>query len=305
MKILIVGGTGHVGTFLTPMLVNAGHDVYIGTRGVHAVEGEAYKGAKFIQLDAKNMESIRALKAYEFDTIIDFPGTASNFWDELKDSISHLIACGSLWMYGYPHTVPTPELLYPEEPAVSAGYRARFKRIQDMIEESGKCKAVFTAIMPPNICGPGKIPLDQLCDRSAENHKAMMRGEEVILPDGPEALIGPCDAEDIAALFFLAAENREAAAGQLFNVGCEYSILFSDLIKVFADIHGVEIPIKRVSWEEYHTKVNPELGAWWHYYAHMLPDISKAKRLLGFKPKYTPEMTVRRAVEWMKAEGII
>ncbi len=305
MKVLIVGGTGHVGTFLTPMLTAAGHEVYIGTRGVHATEGEAYKGASFIQLNAKDPDNIRALRAYNFDTVVDFPGTAYNLWTELKDSISHLVACGSLWMYGYPHIVPTPELLHPTEPAISEGYRMRFKLIQEMIEESGSCKAVFTAIMPPNICGPGKIPLDHLCDRSAENHKAMMRGEEVILPDGPEALIGPCDAEDIASLFFLAVENREAAAGQLFNVGSEYSIPFTDFIKVYADIHGVEIPIKRVTWEEYHTKINPNMGDWWHYYAHMLPDISKAKNLLGYKPKYTPEMTVRRAVEWMKAEGII
>ncbi|MCP4302238.1 MAG: NAD(P)-dependent oxidoreductase, partial [Gammaproteobacteria bacterium] len=27
MRVVIIGGTGHVGTFLVPRLVNAGHDV--------------------------------------------------------------------------------------------------------------------------------------------------------------------------------------------------------------------------------------------------------------------------------------
>jgi uncharacterized protein YbjT (DUF2867 family) len=33
MKILVVGGTGHIGTFLVPKLVQLGHEVYIATRG--------------------------------------------------------------------------------------------------------------------------------------------------------------------------------------------------------------------------------------------------------------------------------
>ena len=44
------------------------------------------------------------------------------------------------------------------------------------------------------------------------------------------------------------------------------------------------------------------IGARWHFYAHMLPDIRKAKELLGYKPKYTPEEALRTAVEWMTEE---
>ena len=69
--------------------------------------------------------------------------------------------------------------------------------------------------------------------------------------------------------------------------------------------NGVEIPIERVSWEKYTTEINPEIGAWWHFYAHMLPDITKAKEKLGYKPKYTPEEALRTAVQWMIDEGMI
>ena len=53
MKILIIGGTGHVGTFLVPKLIAEGHDVYVATRGNTKLRGtELFKGAHFIACDA-------------------------------------------------------------------------------------------------------------------------------------------------------------------------------------------------------------------------------------------------------------
>ena len=33
VRLVIIGGTGHIGTFLIPRLVNAGHDVIVASRG--------------------------------------------------------------------------------------------------------------------------------------------------------------------------------------------------------------------------------------------------------------------------------
>lgn len=305
MKILVIGGTGHVGTFLVPKLVAEGHEVYVGTRGnKKPSDKQLFEGTKFIVCDSGNEESLQRLKEYQFDTVVDFPGTAYNVWEVLKDSISHLVVCGSLWMYGYPHIVPTPEGACQEE-GPFGGYNVRYKQIKQMIEEAKSQKAAVTSIMLPNICGPGKIPIDQYGGRDLEKHLEMMEGKKVYVPDGPECLIGPCDAQDIASLFDLAINNRDIAANQMFNAGAEYSIPITDFVKAYADIYGVDIPIEKVSWEKYIGEVNPQIGAWWHFYAHMLPDITKAKNLLGYAPKYTPEQSMRRAVQWMRAEKLI
>lgn len=305
MKIFIIGGTGHVGSYMVPELVKQGHEVYIGTRGSTAVKSySSTDGVTFLTCDSTNFESLKELCSYNFDVVIDMPGSAYNIWCAFADSVKHVIACGSLWMFGNPSVVPTPEVAQSECPFL--GYARRFERIQQMCDESGKNgKAVFTAIMPPNICGPGKAPLECAGGRSIDVHKAHMAGKPVILPDGPECIISPCHAADIAQLFILAVNNREAAAGQIFNAGAEYGLTASQLVKVYSDIYGVEIPIERVSWEKYRDEINPDIGHWWHFYAHMLPDISKAKRLLGYKPQYTPEQALATAVEWMKAEGKI
>ena len=304
MKIFVIGGTGHVGNYLVPKLVADGHDVYVGMRGkTRTIEDGYFQGAKIITCDSSKEESLQALKAYEFDTIVDFPGTAYGVWNALSDSIDHLVACGSLWMYGYPHVVPTPERSQDE--VLFQSYAVRFEQIQEMLRQSGSRKAVFSAVMPPNICGPGKVPIDQYGGRSLERHREMLEGKVVYLPDGPECLIGPCDAEDIAQLFRLIVNHREESAGQLFNAGAAYSLSATDFVKEYGKIYGVELPIQKVSWEQYIREINPQIGNWWHFYAHMFPDITKARNLLGYSPKYTPQQTMRRAVEWMKEEGYV
>ena len=292
-----------MGHFLVPMLIKDGHEVYVASRGNKPVRTpEEFLGAKFIVCDSSNPESLEEMKAYGFDTVVDFPGTAYNVWNVLKNDISHLVACGSLWMFGYPHKIPTPEI--PQSEVLFPGYKKRFAEMQEMLADRS-AKAVFTGIMPPNVAGPGKIPLDAKAGRSAENHKAMMNGETVYLPEGPEALIPPCDAEDIASLFALAVNNRDAAAWELFNAGSGYAVPISDFVRIYAKIYGVDIPIEYVTWKKFSEELVPVLGDLWHFYAHMAPDITKAKTKLGYSPKYTPEETLRRSVEWMKQEKII
>lgn len=304
MKILIIGGTGHVGSHLTPILISQGHEVYIATRGNKKINNEIFKEANFISCNANDEENLKKIaKTYSFDTVIDFPGTAFTTWNVFKDKVSHIIACGSLWMFGRPTVVPTPELTQSECPFEY--YVTRYKQIKEMLMQSGESKAFFTAIMPPNICGPGKIPLDTMGGRNIDVHRANMNGETVCLPDGPEALIAPCDAYDLATLFALAVNKREAAAGQIFNGGPAYALSSSQFVKTYEKIYNIKIPISYVSWEEYKTKINTNIGAWWHFYSDMCPDISKARKLLGYEPKYTPEQAMERAVEWMREQQMI
>ncbi|NMB95972.1 MAG: NAD(P)-dependent oxidoreductase, partial [Clostridiaceae bacterium] len=199
--------------------------------------------------------------------------------------------------------VPIPEIR--QEKCLFEGYEKRYQEILQMLGDSGKHRAVFTAIMPPNICGPGKIPLETSGGRNIAVHRALMEGNPVYLPDGPEALIGPCDASDIANLFALAVNNRIAAAGQIFNAGSAYSVTASQFVNIYSDIYGVDIPIEKVPWEIFKKDICPDIGQWWHFYAHMQPDISKAHKLLDYSPRYTPEETLARAVDWMFANKLL
>jgi nucleoside-diphosphate-sugar epimerase len=159
--------------------------------------------------------------------------------------------------------------------------------------------------MPPNICGPGKVPLDGVGGRSIEVHKAHQRGEAVILPYPGTNLIGPCDAEDVARGFACAIANRDASAGEMFNVGSAYALTAEQFIRTYAATYGSAIPIDYVSAETYVSDVSPDVGMSFHFVEHMCPDISKITSRLGYRPGYTPEQTMERAVKWMRDEELI
>ncbi|MFA7637294.1 MAG: NAD(P)-dependent oxidoreductase [Monoglobales bacterium] len=295
MNILVIGGTGHVGKFLCEILKERGHEVTIATRS-----GNAPEGMKAVVCDSADVSSLATLKDKGFDTVIEFPGHAKAVYDALSGYVKHIIACGSLWMLGAPKTVPTPAIT--QSPCPFAGYARRYEEIGQMLADE---KCLFTAFMVPNICGPGKIPIDGLGGRDINVHKAHKRGEKVYLPDGPEPLISPCDAYDLAMIFALAAEKPDKSGNEMFNVGPEKAITSTEFIKAYAKIYGSKIPIEYVSWEKYKNEISPSIGHWWHFYAHMCPDNTKAKELLGYIPKYTAEQSMERAVKWMQGEGLI
>lgn len=296
MKVLVIGGTGHMGKFVCEILKERGHDVFVASRS-----GTAPDGMTGVKCNSSDASSLAELKSGGYDTVIEFPGNAKLVYDVLGESVGHIIACGSLWMYGAPRAVPTPEQYQSECPF--KGYEKRYSDILLMLKDD---KCPFTAIMVPNVCGPGKIPLDCFGDRDAQIHKAHMRGEKVYLPDGAEALVSPCDAYDLAMLFVLAAEQPEKSGNQLFNVGpADSAVTMTELVKIYSKIYGTQIPVEYVSWDKYKNEISPSIGHWWHFYAHMSPDDSKAKNLLGYKAKYTIAQTLERAVNWMREEGII
>ena len=78
MKILVIGGNGHVGSFLVPQLLKNGHEVWIGGRyGKPIPEDSASYGAKSVVCTTSDEESLRAMAKEGFDVVMDFHGTRS------------------------------------------------------------------------------------------------------------------------------------------------------------------------------------------------------------------------------------
>lgn len=304
MEILVVGGTGHIGRFLVPRLIRQGFSVTVLTRGSTPFPtSDEWKRVRHVQLDYTRRTIPRELFPKVPEVVVDFPGCPGKLVDCFGGLVRHYVLCGSLWMYGTPSVVPTPERAF--SPCRFEGYAYRFEEIQSLLRHFEGSDTAITAIMPPNIAGPGKIPLEGMGGRSLAVHRAHARGEEVVLPDGPEALIGPCDAEDIARLFLLAVLNPDKASQTIFNAGSAYALTATEFIHTLATLHGSSIPIRRISWENYRTVINPDPGAYTHFEIHMCPDISCARNLLGYEPMYTPEQALERGVEWMRQEGML
>ena len=74
MKVVVIGGTGHIGTFLIPMLVNAGYETIYITRGKRQpyVDDPASKKAQKVIMD-RNSDKDFVQKVIEMnpDVIVD------------------------------------------------------------------------------------------------------------------------------------------------------------------------------------------------------------------------------------------
>lgn len=310
MKTLIIGGTGHIGRFLVRQLVDEGHDVVVVSSGRTAFDSDAYSGrAAFVSLTYADMLSdgrfAALLEQHRPDAVVDILQADSHAMHRACQSaeVRHLVFCGSLWMLGRPKVVPTPEVTQTGCPF--EGYRERYARLLEVLGGSRADGLAVSAVLPPNICGPGKIPLEGMGGRSLEVHREHQQGKEVILPFPGTNLIGPCDAEDVARGFVCVLSNREAAVGEAFNVGSAYALTAEQFVNTYAAIYGTKIPIRTVSPESYIRDVSPQIGAHYHFIEHMCPDISKIRNRLGYIPRHTPEQAMERAVGWMKAGELL
>ena len=309
MRVLIIGGTGHIGVFLTKMLAGDGDEITVVSTGRTRTDVGALRAVHLAKMDYRQALDdgtfIKLLKESNIEAVVDILQSHSALvYDACRKSgVAQLVACGSVWMFGRPKVVPTPEVVQGDNPFGS--YRQRFAEMLEVMHRSKRDGFPFTGIMPPNICGPGKIPLEGAGGRSIEVHRAHQRGEEVVLPFPGTNLIGPCDAEDVARGFHGALRNRQAAAGEIFNVGSAYALTTEKFIATYSGIYGSRIPVRYVPAEIYTRDISPEIGAHFHFIEPMCPDISKISSRLGYKPKYTPEETMARAVGWMREKGML
>ena len=310
MRICVIGGSGHIGKFLCAALAEDGHEVVVLSRGQTPLPtGGPWERIRLVpiayQPGPELENTIRELAPEALVDILGFgaPGIYESLAAGLGGKCRHLVACGSVWMWGDPALVPTPEV--PTNRCWAEGYAWRFELYQRLQAECRARGLPFTVIMPPNICGPGKIPLEGRGGRSLQVHREHAQGLPCPLPTPGTNLVGPCDAADVAQGFLLALRQPEQAAGEFFNVGSPYALTAARFLEVYGEIYGRPIPIDWVSWEHYSTAISPDRGAHYHFEMPMCPDISKIRSRLGYAPRYTPEQTMARAVAWMQEQGLL
>src|SRR5580765_8394968 len=119
MKIVVIGGSGHIGTFLVPRLVRAGHEVVSITRSGGTGYSDAPEWEKVTQVSADRErqdadgafgDTVVALKP---DVVVDLVcfthESATALVEALRGKVDHLVHCGSRWRYGASRKLPIAE----------------------------------------------------------------------------------------------------------------------------------------------------------------------------------------------------
>src|SRR3954469_16425493 len=119
MRVVVVGGTGHIGTFLVPRLVGAGHDVIVASRGTREpyVRHPAWTTVRHIETDREAEDAAGTfgprIAALEAEAVVDLicftPESAQHLVDALAPRRTLLLHCGTMWVHGKPATIPVTE----------------------------------------------------------------------------------------------------------------------------------------------------------------------------------------------------
>ncbi len=313
MRIAVIGGSGHIGSFLIPRLVRAGHEVVAISRGQREpyVADEAWQHVQRIQLDRDAAEKDGTfgdrIVALDAEVVIDLVcftrASAQALVDRLRGRTGQLIHCGSIWRYGPSVKLPMTE---DDESPPFGEYGVQKAAIAQLLaEETRSGGLVTTSLHPGHISGPGWAPIGPLGNLDAGVWQALSSGAEVAMPGIGTELMHHVHADDVAQAFQAAVERRDAAAGESFNVVAPSALTVRGFAEITAGWFGQSARLRTVSWEEFRAGTTPEFAeqSWEHLLRSHYASIDKARSLLGFAPAYEPEAAVLEAVRWLIDHG--
>ena len=311
MRVVVIGATGHIGTWLVPRLVRAGHDVVAVSRGERSPYHffDEWQSARLVVIDRAKLEaegrfgdSIAALAPEVVIDLISFdvPSTRQ-IVEALSERVSHFIHCGTLWVHGNPHSRPYDETS-PREPF--GDYGIRKAEIERYLLEQASAGFPATLLHPGHITGPGWNPINPAGNLDMSVFEKLRDNEIVFLPDDGSATLQHVHADDVAQAFALAVEKPGQSSGESFHVAARLPVSMRDYAEQAAAWFDQRARLEYVPWEEWRTTVSERDAALTR--DHMLhspfASIQKASRLLGFEPRYTAVEAANEAVMWSMGE---
>ena len=313
MRIVIIGGSGHVGSFLVPRLVRSGHVVINLSRGRREpyVTDPSWSQVEQIVVDRDGEEAagtfgtrVAALHPEVVIDLISFtPASTRPLLEALRGRADHLLHCGSIWQYGPSQRQPVRE----DDPSPPVGeYGIQKAAIAQLLAEETRAGGLATTVLQPgHISGPGWPPIGPLGNLDPQVWHDVSAGREIAVPGLGAELLHHVHADYVAQAFALAVEQREAAAGEAFNVVAPSALTVRGLLGVASGWFGQPSRTRSVSWEEFRsgTAVEHADASWEHLSRSQYASIDKARARLGYRPAYEPEAAVLDGLRWLIDTG--
>ncbi len=314
MRAVIIGGTGRVGTYLTPRMVEAGYETIVVSRGKRCplkAHG-AWKAVSQVSIDRKAHEvrgtfgeKIASLKP---DIVVDMmcfaPESAQQLMDALQEAVQHVLVCSTHWVYGHSTIVPNDETT-PHQPICEYGIgKARMGEV--LMRKARTHGFPATVILSGHIVCPGDIPVNPAGNKDPQVFGRLARGERVVIPNNGMETLHHVHADDLAQGFMNAIAHRSVAVGEYFNIMSPAAVTFRGYAEAVASWFGRSAQLEYRPWEQWKHDFDPEWvdQTWQHLFHSPNQSIEKAKRLLGYQPRYSSLQALRESVMWLKDNGV-
>ena len=312
-RIVVIGATGHIGSYLVPRLVEAGHAVVTVSRGDAKPyrASPAWDAVEQIALDRRALEAEdrfgEAILATKAEVVVDMicftPSSVRQLHAALAGRISHYLCIGTIWTYGHSRIVPTPEHA-PKAPFGDYGIqKAAIEAL--LLDQARKTGFPATVIHPGHIVGPGWAPLNPAGNFNPAVFSTLARGERLTLPNFGLETVHHVHADDVAGLIMAAIENWRVSTGESFNAVSGGALTLRGFAEGMADWFGSRADLAFEPFETWgKAQSDVDRNATWEHISRS-PNCSmeKAWRLLGFMPRFASLEAVQEAVTAMIEKG--
>jgi nucleoside-diphosphate-sugar epimerase len=315
MRVVLIGGSGHIGTYLVPRLVLAGHDVTVVSRGQRKPyqQHPAWQMVSQVALDRETEEAVGrfgdSIRDLRPDVVIDLIcftlPSARQLVEALRGQVQHLLHCGTIWVHGPSTEVPTSEA-QARRPFGEYGIQKAAIEAY-LLDEARRNGVPVTVLHPGHIVGPGWAPLNPAGHFNPEVFSRLARGEELVLPNLGLETVHHVHADDVAQAFMHALDHWSAAVGESFHVVSPTALTLRGYAEAVAAWFGQPAVLRFLPWEAWRATVSAEEAtATYDHIAHS-PNcsITKAQRLLGYQPRYRSIDAVTEALAWLIDNGIV
>ena len=315
MRIVIVGGTGHIGTYLVPRLVLAGHEVSIVARNSqpqYVKTDRIWDSVQWIAADRRAEEKAgtwsKRMAAIEADVVIDLLAFTSEenqlMVEAFRGRIDHFLHIGSIWAYGPAERAPYEEH-FARRPTTEYGIgKAQIE--SDLLSAYRRDGFPATIVHPGHISGRYWLPIDPQGSRDGVGvYEKLARGDTVHLPDLGLAMLHHVHADDIAQIIQRSIENPKASVGESFSAVADYALSLLGCCRFVASLFGREPKLAFVPLAELRATVGNESFEIIESHVCHSPCSSnaKAQNLLGFTSRYTTEEIYAESIEYLLEAG--
>ena len=311
-RVVVIGATGHIGSYLVPRLVRGGHDVIAISRGRRGPyhESPEWTAVTTVTADRDELDAAGAfgaqVAALRPDAVIDLvcftAASAQQLVDALRPTRPLLVHCGTIWVHGPALRVPVTE----DEPRTAYGeYGTGKAEIEALLHAETAAGGVPSVVLHPgHISGPGWPVITPAGNLDPGVWTSLATGRPLALPDHGLGVLHHVHADDVAQAFEQALA-RPAAIGASFHVVAEQAMTLRGLAAGVAGWFGREPVLEFVDWPEFERRVGREhAGATReHTVRSIAASIARARDVLGYAPRFSSLAALHEALAWLVASG--
>lgn len=312
-RIVIIGGSGHVGSYLVPQLVEGGHEVVNVSRGVASPYRPhfAWNSIEHVMLDRTAEEKERRFGAkiagLRPDIVVDMisfdvPST-QQLVEALRGKIEHYLFCSSIWVYGRLFAVPSTEA---DPPNPIDPYGTGKAEIESwLMRDARRTGFPATCFRPGHIVGEGWHPINPIGNLDPDVFSSIARGDALVLPNLGLEMLHHVHADDVAHWIGCAIANRAAAIGEVFNTVSEQAVTLRGYAETAYRWFGQEPRLSFKPFDEWILDLEPRHAeaSRGHVMRSSCHSIEKSRQRLGYKPRYTSFEAIQESVRALIASG--